>query len=185
MTDPYQAIEQLSALLFYRLERSAKKRGWATKSAAWQIAPPGGRPITVVATTLHLPRGLSGSFIPRSQPEDGGGWLIDVRRSDGVVRQSFAYGLRLMQQQAAAVLAVNDQPLSEESLGEILDDLGRPGPSGVELWIRRLWAMRFGPMPVDLSARQETIRDVDQLDGLHAAMLRATHREEAEASLRG
>src|SRR5690242_8540129 len=97
MKDIFEAIEQLSALLSFRIENLARSRGWATKPYSWLVAPSEGKLIIVVATTVFLPEGAAASFTPRAEPVDGGtSWVIDVRRTDAVVRDAWSDGLSVM-----------------------------------------------------------------------------------------
>jgi hypothetical protein len=186
MQDLFDGIQRLTALLSFRLENLAGKRAWGLRTDSYRIQPPGGMAITLCRMTLHLPRGEAGTFVPREGPEpDGRSWLIDIRRSDGVLRKSFAQGLRALPKDGTYVLFRGDEVLSDGALNEIFDDLAKPGPSGVSLWIRKMWGMRFGPMAVETSTKLEAIRDVSRLDEIHAVVLRAADKKEAEASILG
>lgn len=184
MRDLHDAIARLSALLSFRMENLLRKRGWAQKSVVFQVTPTPGRTIQLVAITLHLPRGEAASFVPRADPDpDGKSWAIDIRRNDGVRRRSYADGLRVALSDKGYVLWHNDKVLSDEQLEEIFEDLSRPGPSGVGLWIRKVWALRFGRMSMEVSAHLEAIHDATALDELHAAMLRVANQADAEAAV--
>jgi hypothetical protein len=127
MKDIFEAIEQLSALLSFRIENVARARGWATKPYSWLVSPDEGRLVIVVATTLYLPQGLAASFTPRAEPQAGqGGWNIDVRRTDSVVREAWSDGLSVVKNDRKYVLWHRQGMLSDETLGTILDELGRP-----------------------------------------------------------
>jgi hypothetical protein len=181
MRDLFEAIEQLSTLLAMRLEKAARKRGWATRADTRLHAPNGharGRMVHLVSTTLNLPQGHAATFVPRPEAE-GEAWPIDVRRSDGVMRRSWADGLRVVRAGPNFVLWYRDGVLRDEAIESLMDDLARPGPSGVAQWVRKVWAIRFGRMPVDLSDLLESVRDADRLDRMHAALLRATDESDA------
>lgn len=182
--DVFEAIQQYSALLSFRLDESCKKRGWAVKPLSLLVTPQPGRTLQLVSVSVHLPRGDAASFNPRAQAEpDGKCWLIDVRRSDGVIRKSWAHGLRVALAGRGYLLLCPEQPLSDETLEAMLDELGKPGPSGVALWVRRLWGMRFGPMPLQVTLKLDAIKDVDRLDAIHRAILKADQQKDAEAAV--
>lgn len=125
MRDIYEAIEQLSALLSFRIENVARERGWATRPYSWLLAPNPEKLCIVVATTLYLPEGVAASFTPRSSPADGGGvWQIDVKRTDSVVRDSWSDGLSVTRNEKKWVLWCRSVALTDQALAVILDDLG-------------------------------------------------------------
>ena len=178
MRDLFEAIEQLSALLAMRLEKAARRRGWASKAASRTTAPERGRLTHLVSTTLNLPQGLAATFVPRPEP-DGDSWFIDIRRTDGVMRRSWADGLRVTRLGPNFALCQLAAPLSDEAVESMYDELARPGPSGVALWVRKVWAIRFGRMPMDISELLDRVKDADLLDQMHAAVLRAVDINEA------
>src|SRR5262245_4711331 len=93
MKDIFEAIEQLSALLSFRIENLARARGWATKPYSWLVSPTEGKLIIIVATTVFLPEGQAASFTPRAEPNDNNNWVIDVRRTDAVLRDAWSDGI--------------------------------------------------------------------------------------------
>lgn len=127
MKDIFEAVEQLSALLSFRIENLARSRGWATKPYSWLVSPSDGKLVIVVATTVYLPEGLSASFTPRAEPTTGGStWQIDVRRTDSVVRPQWANGLAIVKQDQKFVLWNGQGVLSDDNLSSMMEDLGRP-----------------------------------------------------------
>src|SRR5438552_1030920 len=131
MRDLFEAIEQLSTLLAMRIEKAARKRGWASKPATRTSTPARGRFMHLVSSTVSLPQGQAAAFVPRPAPEADGSWLIDVRRSDGVLRRAWADGLRVTGAGQGFVLTYFGGVLSDESIDTLLDELCRPAPSGV------------------------------------------------------
>ena len=127
MKDIFEAIEQLSALLSFRIENLARARGWATKPYSWLVTPHDGKLVIVVATTVYLPEGLCASFTPRAEPDgSGNAWQIDVRRTDSVVRKPWAEGLSIVKQDKKYVLWYEQGALSDENLTSMMEELGRP-----------------------------------------------------------
>ncbi len=184
MRDLFDGIQRLTALLSLRLENLSGKRGWAIKTNPYRLVPQAGTTLQLCGVTVHLPRGEAGMFVPREAAEpDDRTWQIDIRRSDGVLRKSFAEGLQVGPKDGNYILLLHGEALSDAAIEHILDDLARPGPSGVALWIRKVWGMRFGPMSMDTSTRLEAIRDVSRLDEIHATVMRAPDIREAEASI--
>ncbi|MCS6912017.1 MAG: hypothetical protein RMK29_00840 [Myxococcales bacterium] len=182
MRDLFDAIEQLGTLLAMRIERAAGRRGWACKVVPYQTSPAPGRVVHLVTLTLNMPQGFVASVVPRSEPEDGT-WVIDIRRADGVTRRSWVKGLRVVRAGDTYVIHGANGILTDEQIDSLLDDLSRPGPSGLALWVRKVWAMRFGRLPVELSELLETTKDADRLDLMHAAVLRAVDMSDAAAQL--
>src|SRR5438105_2999162 len=113
MRDLLEAIEQLSTLLAMRIEKAARKRGWACKPTTRSASPARGRFIHLVSTTLSLPQGQAATFVPRAEA-DGETWLVDIRRSDGVMRRSWADGLRVTSAGQTFVLTYYGAVLSDE-----------------------------------------------------------------------
>jgi hypothetical protein len=183
MRDICEATEQLTGLLAMRLENATRRRGWAVKPTGRVVAPSRGRLTHLVSTMVLLPRGDAANFLPRPEAEpDGLRWLIDIRRSDGVMRKIWASGLEVARlPQGGYALHYQGAPVRDEALDAILDALAKPGPTGVALWVRKVWAIRFGHLPMDLSETLERIHDPDRLDQIHSAILSAVDRAEAEA----
>ena len=126
MKDIFEAIEQLSALLSFRIENQARKQGWATKPYSWIISPDEGKLVIVVATTLFLPEGLCASFTPRNEPLDGGRWPIDIRRTDCVIRDGWESGLSVAKTDKKFALWMGDTALSDDKLVVMINDLATP-----------------------------------------------------------
>ena len=127
MKDIFEAIEQLSALLSFRIENVARSKGWATKPYSWLVSPEEGKLVIVVATTLYLPEGLAASFTPRAEPVAGGAsWVIDVRRTDAVTRAMWSDGLSVMRNDRKFALWHRQGQLTDDTISQILDELGRP-----------------------------------------------------------
>lgn len=189
MRDVFDAIERLSALLAMRIENAARKRGWPTKTNGRTLSPMRGRLVALVGTTLLLPRGEAATFVPRPEAEGNSAaedarWVIDIRRSDGVMRKSWQNGVQVGRTASGTyALLLDGAPLSDESVDTWLEDLSKPGPSGISLWVRKVWGIRFGRMTVEISDLLERVQDADRLDQIHAAVLRAVDRAEAEASI--
>ena len=182
MRDLFAAIEQLSALLAMRIERAAHKRGWPCRSSSRALGLGPGRQVHLISLTVSLPQGVAASFTPRPEPE-GDRWHIDVRRSDGVLRRSWSEGLHVGKNDERFLLRYSGGLLTDEAVLTILDDLARPAPTGVALWVRKVWGIRFGRIPVELSEILDREKDADHLDQMHAAVLRAVDAKEAAALL--
>ena len=182
MRDVFDAIEQLSALLATQIEKAAGRRGWASRASTRVLGVGPGRQVHLIGVTVNLPQGVSAAFQPRPEPA-GDGWAIDVQRSDGVARRSFAPGLRVGKAGGAYQVQHPDGALDEARIDAILDDLGRPGPSGVALWVRKVWAIRFGRMPLQVAELLDRVKDADRLDDMHGAVLRALDPQDAAAQL--
>lgn len=186
MQDLFAAIEQLSAVLAMRLERAAHKRGWPCKSGTRAIAAGRGRQVHLISLMVSLPQGVAATFTPRPEP-DGERWFIDVRRSDGVMRRSWQDGLhvaRIGGPDGRFMMRQGDGLLTDEGIVALLDDLAKPAPTGVALWVRKVWAIRFGRLPLDISEVLDRVKDADVLDQMHAAVLRAIDADEAAALLK-
>lgn len=122
MSDLLEAIQTLSIQLSDRIGRLTAARGWAHKPYSW-ICAEGERFYQIVATTVSFPGGFHASFTPRAEAQ-GGSWIIDVRRTDGRERQAWANGLRVSKAERGFALLGDGGPLSDEALGELLDELG-------------------------------------------------------------
>ena len=125
MTNSYEAIETLSAELFQRVKRLAGDKGWGARSYTWQLILPEKHFHSVTATTVHLPQGRGVTFLPRPEPA-GETWPIDIRRTDGVVRERWANPLRAMKSGDSWVLWYRSAAVKDEELAAILDDIGNP-----------------------------------------------------------
>lgn len=182
MRDVFEAIEQLSALLAMRVERVAAKRGWACRSETRVLGVGPGRQIHLISLTVSLPQSVAASFTPRPAPT-GDGWTIDVRRSDGVLRRGYAEGVQVGTVGGQHQLLLGGAVLEGARVETLLDDLARPGPSGVALWVRKVWAIRFGRMPMEVGEILDRTADADRLDEMHGAVLRALDPQDARVQL--
>ena len=119
----YEAIELWSANLYQQVRMLAGGRGWATRAFPYLFSPEPARFLSFTATTVNLPGGMGASFTPRSQP-DGDSWIIDVRRTDGVVPSGAAGGIFLSQagHDGYALHGALGE-LSDARLAQILDEL--------------------------------------------------------------
>ena len=127
MKDIYEAVEKLSAVLAFSVERVASNKGWAAKPYSLMIAPTPDRLVMVVSTTVLLPGAMSACFTPRYEPQTGGRtWGIDVRRTDGVARETWSDGLTISRNEGRFVIMHGAIALSNESLDLLLEDLGTP-----------------------------------------------------------
>lgn len=183
MKDIYEATERLSAFLSFKLEHAAKKDGHAVHFSGHTI-PVNGQLVRVFSTLLHLPKGYAVTFTPRSQPEADGRWHIDVRRSDGVVRDSWIRGLDIAPHEGTFAILYEGQPLNQTALAAMIDEMCKPGLSGMTLDIARLYAMLFGRMDYRLAQQLESIRDVDLLDRLYGALIDEHGREAVEGMIK-
>jgi hypothetical protein len=127
MRDIYEAVERLSALLSFSVQRVAQAKGWAAKPYSFMVAPGAERVVMVVSTSVHLPLFRSAGFVPQREPEDNGkSWTIDVRRTDGVLRPTWAHGLTIRKTDGKFALMHGSVALSDDMLEGLLDDLGTP-----------------------------------------------------------
>ncbi|MSP60193.1 MAG: hypothetical protein EXR72_07590 [Myxococcales bacterium] len=127
MKDIFEAVEKLSALLSFSVQRVAGHRGWAAKPYSFMLSPATDRTIMVVSTSVHLPLYRSCGFTPHREPDDGGKqWGIDVRRTDGVARESWASGLTIRKTDGKFQLMYGAIALSDDQLNGLLEDLGSP-----------------------------------------------------------
>lgn len=171
--DIYQAIDKLSMLLAMRIENSVRKRGWPGRPAKEknEIAV-GSRTTYLTSLRLALPLGQSVSIAPEPAPLEGDkGWLIRVRRSDGVVRQSWVDGVRVAAKDGVFNLFSGDRLLTEDLLNEILDELSTAGLAGHAQMIAKAWVARFGPLPAAIYEVLAGAKDVEQLERMHEAVL--------------
>lgn len=178
----YDAVERLTAFLSFRIEKVAKARCWAVHFTAYGANPELGLVLQLYSTMVHLPRGCFVTFMPRPLAEEGGEvWHIDIRRSDGVVRPSWAGGVRIAKRGDDYDLLLGDRPLTEQDLATMMVALEKPGMSGLLLDIARAWSMRFGPMPIELALALEAIRDFDLLDQIYDGLFADAGRADIEA----
>ena len=127
MNDIYDAVERLSAVLSFSVQKLAGRRGWAAKPFSLVVAPTPERYVMMVSTTVTLPRALSAGFTPLYQPDPGGrSWTIDIRRTDGVVRDSWASGLSIAKAEGRFQITMGPVTLSEDMLDALIEDLGTP-----------------------------------------------------------
>lgn len=124
--DIYEAMEKLSAGLSFSIQRVAQRRGWASKPYSVMLAPAPDRTIIVVSTSVHLPLFRSAAIMPRYEPENGQSWQFEVRRTDGVTRDSWAQGLMLAKTGGGFEILYGAIAVTDESLDMMLDDLGQP-----------------------------------------------------------
>jgi hypothetical protein len=184
MRDLFDAIEQLSLLLSLRVGRSAERKGWASKGTPFSVCPAPGRSLQLTGTLVHLPLGAAMLFTPREGPEPSGeGWVIDLRRSGGVLPESWSAGMRVAREGSGWGIHFHGALLSDEAISALLDEIGLPEPSGMGPWLVKLWALRFGLPPDDLRERLAREDNIKRLDHIHAALQRAGNADEARASL--
>lgn len=127
MRDIYEAVEKLSASLAFAIERVAGGKGWASKPYSMMVAPFPDRYIMLVSTSIHLPYYRSASFTPRYQSEQGQkAWGIDIRRTDGVSRDTWAGGLSVSRTEGNWTLMYGVIALTDEWLDGLLEELGTP-----------------------------------------------------------
>jgi len=126
LRDIFEAMEKLSAGLSFTIQRVAAKKGWASKPYSVMLAPSPERTIIVVSTSVALPLFRSAAIMPHYEPENGQAWQFQVRRTDGVVRESWAGGLMLTKSGGSYEILYGAIALTDESLDMMLDDLGVP-----------------------------------------------------------
>lgn len=183
MKDILEAAERLTAFLSFKLEHAAKKDGHAVHFGGHTV-PVNGQPVRLFSTLLHLPKGYAVTFTPRSQPEADGRWHIDIRRSDGVVRESWIRGFDIAPHEGSFAILYEGQPLNQTALTAMIADLCKPGLSGMTLDIGRVYAMLFGRLDYRLIQQLESIRDVDLLDQIYGALIDQASREAVEALIK-
>ena len=186
MKDIFEAIERLSAQLSYRLEHIAKKSSLAVHFSAYSVSPKPGVLVRIFNTMIHLPKGFAVNFMPRAQPEpDGQSWHIDIRRNDGVTRTSFSSGIGVRMLGEGFALTYDGRQLTGDDIHQMLNDLEKPGLSGMALSIARLWSMMYGRMPQHFATRLEAVRDVDLLDRIYNGLVNDAGAELVDALLPG
>lgn len=171
MKDIRDEIERLTALLSFRVEHLAKRENRPIHFSSYAVAVRPGRLVQLFSTLLHLPRGYAATFMPRSQPESDGTWRIDIRRNDGVTRESWFDGIVVGSDGNEVTLLYKGRPLQMEDLERIVSDLTKPGLSGMALDINRLYRMFFGRMEQAVMESLDAIRDVDLLDDIYSALV--------------
>ncbi len=171
MKDIRDEIERLTALLSFRIEHLAKREGRAIHFSSYAVAVRPGQLAQLFTTLLHLPRGYAATFMPRSQPDADGTWRIDIRRNDGVRRESYFDGIVAGRDSNEQTLLYKGRPLQIEDLERIVADLGKPGLSGMSIDINRLYRMFFGRMEQQVMDQLAAIRDVDLLDDIYTALM--------------
>lgn len=171
MKDIRDEIERLTALLSFRVEHLAKRENRPIHFSSYSVAVRPGRLVQLFSTLLHLPRGYAATFMPRSQPESDGTWRIDIRRNDGVTRESWFDGIVVGSDGNEVTLLYKGRPLQMEDLERIVSDLTKPGLSGMALDINRLYRMFFGRMDQAVMESLDSIRDVDLLDDIYSALV--------------
>lgn len=185
MKDLYEAIERLTAQLSFRLEHIAKKRGIAANFSGFTVGTESGGLLRLFSTMLHLPRGYAVTFSPRQAPEeDGESWVIDIRRNDGLVRRTWASGLRVRKVDDTYATTYEDRVLSREDIESMLTELERPGLSGMSLDIARLWSLYHGRMGWELATHLDKLSDVDHMDRIYDALINESSRESVEDMIR-
>ncbi len=185
MQDIYEAIDKLSMLLAMRIENSVRKRGWPGRPAKEKFSVHHQGHVCYPTTlTLTLPLGQSARFTPEDAPApDGQGWLIRVRRTDGVTRRLWADGVRVGQHDGQYHLLLGSDVLSEELLNRMLDQMSSAGLSGQQHMIGKAWAARFGPLPAEVYEVLSAARDIEQLDRMHEAVLTEPTQMDVETAL--
>lgn len=171
MKDIRDEIERLTALLSFRVEHLAKRENRPIHFSSYAVAVRPGRLVQLFSTLLHLPRGYAATFMPRSQPEADGTWRIDIRRNDGVTRESWFDGIVVGSDGNELTLLYKGRALQMEDLERIVSDLTKPGLSGMALDINRLYRMFFGRMEQPVMEHLDAIRDVDLLDDVYTALI--------------
>jgi hypothetical protein len=186
MKDLYDAIEALSAQLALRIERCAKKRGYAVSLSSYSLRPQPGRLIRLHHTLVSLPGGYTATFAPRDTAEpDGETWLITIKRSDGVVRGSYEHGLLVRRTapptdenggdasagETGFAVHHDGQPIYADHIERLLDDLQKPAPTGVAMAISRIWNVRFGRMPMSVVQQLDSMKNAEHLDLIYDALL--------------
>jgi hypothetical protein len=127
MRDIFEAVEKLSAALAFSIERVAGRKGWASKPFSMMLAPTPDRYVMIVSTSIHLPYYRSACFTPRFEPEAGGkSWSIDIRRTDGAVRQAWVSGLNISRPEGKFMIMYGAIALTDEWLDGLLEELGAP-----------------------------------------------------------
>lgn len=181
MKDIFEAIECQSATLSFQLERRAQKKGYPVHYTGYTLSPSPGVLFKVYHTLVHLPRGSWANFQPRGTPEaDGKSWYIAIKRSDGIVRASFAGGLWLRPHGEDWAVHYGAEPLNADHIDMLLEDLQKPGLSGLQLAISRLWTVRFGRMPFEMSQQLETLKNVDHMDLIYDALVDQRTRKQID-----
>lgn len=181
MKDVFEAIECQSAHLSFQLERRAQKRGYPVHYTGYTLASSPGVLFKVYHTLVHLPRGSWANFQPKHAPEEGGqAWSIGIKRSDGIVRSSFQHGLIMKPHGDDWAVHYGAEPINADHIDALLEDLQKPGLSGLQLAISRLWTVRFGRMPLEMTQKMETLRNVDHMDLIYDALVDQRSRKQVD-----
>lgn len=176
MKDIRDEIERLSALLSFRIEHLAKREGRPVHFSSFAVVGRPGRLAQLFSTMLHLPRGYAATFLPRAQAEPDGTWRIDIRRNDGVIRESWFDGIVMGFDGEEPSLLYKGRLLELEDLERIVSDLTKPGLSGMALDINCLYRMYFGRMEQKVMDLLASIRDVDLLDDIYESLMAGRSR---------
>lgn len=184
MRDIYEAVEKLSVVLAMRVANSVRKRGWANKAQTdrFVVAAPDGAayPTRIV---LPLPLGGRVSFTPEPAPAADGSWKFSIRRTDGVVRHSWADGITLKKGESEYQLFSRDELLSESVFSQMIDELSASGLSGHAAAICRAYIARFGAASADIYEILFLARHMEQLERMHDAVLTGASQLEVESEL--
>lgn len=185
MRDIYEAIEKLTVVLALRIENAVRKRGWAGKAVLerFDVSAPG-RLAYPTRIALPLPLGNRVTFMPADAPsDDKSSWKITIKRSDGVVRQSWADGLHLRQVDGGYQLFVRDEVLAEAQFKQILDELSATGLSGHAATICKAYLSRFGAASSEIYEILFSAQYVEQLEQMHEAVLTGASQLDVESEL--
>jgi len=185
MRDIYEAIEKLSVVLSLRIENAVRKRGWAGKPniERFEVAAPD-RSVYPARVSLQLPLGSRAVFAPDENPSaDQTTWSIQVRRSDGILRASWASGFQVRKTEGGYQLFARDELLSEPLFKQILDELAGSGLTGHALTISKAYASRFGMVPAAVYEVLYSAQYVEQLELMHEAVLTGASQLEVESEL--
>lgn len=185
MRDIYEAIEKLTVVLALRIENAVRKRGWAGKAVLERFdVPAPGRLAYPTKIALPLPLGSRVTFLPAEAPsDDKSSWKIQVKRSDGVTRQSWADGLHVRQVDGGYQIFVRDEVLSEAQFKQILDELSATGLSGHAATICKAYLSRFGAASAEIYEILFSAQYVEQLELMHEAVLTGASQLEVEGEL--
>ncbi|MBL9041078.1 MAG: hypothetical protein JNM83_05730 [Myxococcales bacterium] len=185
MSDIFEAIEQLSVLLSLRLQNTVRKRGWAEKPTTTRFEVRGvSRSYYPVRVGLALPLGHKASFVPDETPsEDGQSWTIQVKRSDGVSRRSFANGIQVRKVESGYQLFLREEVLGDSQFKRLVEDLAAGGLSGHAMTIWKAYKSRFGSMPAEVYELLFSAQHLEQLELMHEAVLTGVSQLDVETEL--
>jgi len=185
MHDIYEAIEKLTTVLSLRLDNAVRKRGWAAKpeTARFEVDAPG-RAIYPLNIGITMPLGQRVNFQPDEKPTaNPPGWKIQIKRSDGVLRQSWSDGLHVRPVDNGYQLFVRDELLTESRFNKILDELSTTGLSGHALAICKAFTSRFGAVSAEVYEILFSSQYFDQLELMHEAVLTGASQLDVETAL--